>query len=146
MIVLSSATIGRPLAAAMLPQLSATSAALVPVPRSLARRWRYGVDPGRELAAALACLAGVPVIEALRSEIWHPRRAGGVDSSRGIPRFGVRNVDVSGAVLIDDVFTTGATLRAASDALGGVAAALTATVAPSAIGFQHPGAEPGESN
>ncbi len=134
----------RPLATAMRPLLDPAATALVPVPRSLARRWRYGVDPGPELAAVMAVLTGIPVVQALRAEMWHPRRAGGATANRGLPRFRTRLEVPAGAVLVDDVFTTGSTLRAASDALGGVAQALTATIAPSAIGAFRARAETGE--
>jgi predicted amidophosphoribosyltransferase len=87
---------------------------LVPVPRVIARRWRYGVDPGRELARALGRRTGLPVADALRPALWTARRAGPAGRHRGIPRFGISGRTPVGAVLVDDVVTTGATLLAAA--------------------------------
>jgi len=117
------------LAGAMAGRLPEGARALVPVPRARLRRWRYGVDPAVELARALGRASSLPVVAALAPEWWHRRRAGLAGERRGLPRFRlVRDVPV-GAVLVDDVVTTGATLRAAAAALGGPRAAVTATTA-----------------
>ena len=42
--------LARLLGRAMAPLLDPAPPALVPVPRAMLRRWRYGVDPGPELA------------------------------------------------------------------------------------------------
>jgi predicted amidophosphoribosyltransferase len=123
-----------PLAAAMVGLLDPPPPGLVPVPRALVRRWRYGIDPGRELAAAVGALAGVPVVPALRAGWWHQRRAGPSDASRDLPRFTAAAAVPAGIVLVDDVVTTGSTVGAAARALGGGAEGLTATIAPSAGG------------
>jgi len=123
-----------PLAEAMAGLLDPLPSALVPVPRVLARRWRYGIDPAPELAAAVGALTGVPVVPALRAGWWHHRRAGRSGSSRDVPRFRSAFEAPAGAVLVDDVVTTGSTLHAAARALGGVAEAVTATMALSAAG------------
>jgi len=106
--------------------------ALVPVPRAWSRRWRYGVDPAVELARALGRVLALPVLPALAPAWWHRRRAGLAGAKRGIPRFRPVRATPAGAVLVDDVVTTGATLRAAAAALGGPCAAVTATAAPGA--------------
>jgi len=118
------------LAAAMAAALPTGATTLVPVPRALLRRWKYGVDPALELARALGRATGLPVARALAAAWWHPRRAGRADAKRGVPRFRAVAVAPAGAVLIDDVVTTGATLRAAAATLAGVRLALTATAAP----------------
>jgi predicted amidophosphoribosyltransferase len=118
------------LAAAMAATLPPGATSLVPVPRALLRRWKFGVDPAVELARALGRATGLPVVRALAPAWWHRRRAGPADAERGVPRFRAVAVATTGAVLIDDVVTTGTTLRVASAALGGVRLALTATAAP----------------
>lgn len=118
------------LAASMTRVLPAGAAALVPVPRARLRLWRYGVDPALELASALGRTTGLPVARALAPSWWHRRRAGAGGVERGMPRFRKRACVPAGAVLVDDVVTTGATLAAAAAALGGPLPAVTATAAP----------------
>jgi predicted amidophosphoribosyltransferase len=117
------------LAEAMVALLPTGTAVLVPVPRARLRRWRYGVDPALELARALGRRQGVPVAAALAPEWWHRRRAGPAGVHRGLPRFRLIRPVPGGAVLVDDVVTTGATLRAAAAALGRPVPAVTATSA-----------------
>ncbi len=116
------------LAAAMAARLPAGAAVLVPVPRARLRLWRHGIDPAAELARSLAAATGLPVCRALRPGWWWPRHAGAGRAGRTPPRFRAAR-RVAGAVLVDDVLTTGATLEAAARAMGpGVIGAVTATV------------------
>ena len=118
------------LAASMARVLPPGATCLVPVPRARVRLWWYGVDPALELARALGRFTGLPVKRALAAAWWHRRRAGGAGAARGVPRFRACTAVPAGAVLVDDVVTTGATLRAAAAALGGPHPAVTATAAP----------------
>ena len=95
--------------------------AVVPAPTSPGAMVRRGFDHGARLAASFAALTGVPALDALRAL---PRR-----DQRGLTRerrasnarasiVAARGVTVPPRVLLlDDVFTTGATLDAAAAAL-----------------------------
>ncbi len=94
--------------------------ALVPVPSSLAHRLRRGEDHTAILAAEIAREAGGEVVRALAlgggtqaGKGARERRAGRRDRMR-VRRAGR---EPRQAVLVDDVVTTGATLRGARDAL-----------------------------
>lgn len=100
---------------------------IVPVPRVLARRLRYGVDQAGELASAVRRLTGLPVVQALAAPAWQPGHAGRRRADRRAVRFRAIR-PVSRAVLVDDVVTTGATLAAAASTIGsGVLGAVTAS-------------------
>lgn len=122
------ASAARSLAEPMAALLDDGARVLVPIPRALGRLWRHGVDPARELAVALGRLTGLPVMAALHRPLHRPARAGSAPTPGAPPPFRLRR-PVSGAVLVDDVVTTGSTLAAAHRALPGAAYALTATSA-----------------
>lgn len=105
---------------------------LVPIPRVLTRRVRYGVDPARVIAVALARLIDVPVSSVLVPHLHAARRAGR-DHGRPVLRFRARAFDYPEVLIVDDVVTTGATMLAAVDALGRdrVRAAVAANSVPS---------------
>ena len=106
------------MAVALEPLLGVEAKALVPIPRVIARRWKYGIDPAAALATALARRAEIPVVHCLRAHFWVRRRAGTSASPRMLPSFRLRVPTPVGAVLIDDVVTTGTTLVAASSTTG----------------------------
>jgi predicted amidophosphoribosyltransferase len=107
--------------------MPADATCLVPVPRVLARMWRYGVDPAATLSRALARRTGLPVERVLGRPFWWAGRAGPAGAIRGDPVFRAVRPSPPGAVLVDDVLTTGATLCAAAGALPGMRRAVTAT-------------------
>ena len=108
---------------------------LVPIPRPALRRFAYGTDPGRLLARALGRQTGLPVAELLRPYPF--RRSQVRRRSPTGPRFRPTGSFPPGAVLVDDVLTTGATLQSAHRAGGGrTAGAVTLTRAPRPPGGQ----------
>ena len=92
--------------------------AVVPIPRVLGRRIAYGIDQAVVLADMVHDLTGIPVVRALRAPLWHRRLAGRDQSDRSAPSF-ARVREGSGSIaLVDDVFTTGTTVRAAAALIG----------------------------
>lgn len=128
------------LARQMAPKLDRwdVSPVLVPVPRLGWRRIRYGVDPALELARSLAAITGLSVWSGLAAPFWGRSRAGRQHGSA--PEFRLRpSRPVPGpVVLVDDVVTSGATLRSAAAVLDGVIGGCTATGA----GGRHTGTNP----
>jgi ComF family protein len=94
---------------------------LIPVPLSVARERERGYNQAERLATALGAATGLPVHPALLSRTRH------TPTQTALPPE-ARRANVAGAfsasdaqglcvVLVDDVFTTGATLGAAAEAL-----------------------------
>lgn len=113
------------LAAVMAP-LTTGASMLVPVPRTTARRQRYGIDPALELARVLARLTGLPVVPGLRPVMRGRVHAGRGRGARSVPTFRVGADVDAGACVVDDVVTTGVTVSAAARLLG-AERAVTAT-------------------
>lgn len=113
--------------------LAETMASLIPpgttivaVPRLGWRRLRYGIDPGDELASAVARLTGQTMARVLRAPLSGRARAGRVHGAA--PAFRLAGPPPTDpVVLIDDVVTTGTTLEVAAALLPRVVGAVTAT-------------------
>ena len=100
----------------------AEGATLVPVPTPGARRRRRGFDHATSLAVAIAERTGHPVSSCLRRAGPAPHQAGarrGARLARGRVQVALAGEVPARVVLIDDVHTTGATLRACARKLGG---------------------------
>jgi len=108
-------------AAAILAALPAglDAAAVVPVPPAPLRLRRRGFDPAHEIATQVADRLGVPLEPVLRRK-GGPRQVGRsrTDRLRSLPEVWTTRRLPRPALLVDDVLTTGATLRACVSALG----------------------------
>lgn len=101
-------------------RLAAGACALVPIPSDDARLRARGLNPSTVLADALGAQLGLPVVECLRRPRGSPHQRGRNRLQRRSdpPRFVAANVPPGATLLlVDDVVTTGATLRAAAEAL-----------------------------
>lgn len=110
--VLDVADMAAEVLAPKIPQLP-----LVPVPRALSRRLRYGVDPALEIALRLSRRINAPVVRALGAPM-HSRRRAGRDHDAPVSSLPLRMRTPGPIVVVDDVVTTGATVEAACRALG----------------------------
>ena len=97
--------------------------AIVPVPLHWRRRWRRGFNQAEVLAAAVGAAHGLPVLSrALVRVRATPTQAGGAAARRRNVREAfaagrIRGVAGATLLLVDDVFTTGATVNACAAAL-----------------------------
>ncbi len=122
----------------MAARLPTDATSLVPIPRVLSRRIAYGIDQTAVLASVIADICGLPIVNALGSPVWNRRSAGKDRVQRKAPGFSIREPVGPGAVLVDDVCTTGTTIVGAAEALGVEVSSLVATSA----GNMGPGAVP----
>ena len=113
----------------------------VPVPRSMSRQLRYGVDPALLLATRLAQAKGSRVVRSLISHPHSTRRAGG-DHAKDVLTYRVRGLSKDTVIVVDDVFTTGTTIDAAVHSLGPhlVQSAVVANVVPEVSSLLRPSA------
>jgi predicted amidophosphoribosyltransferase len=110
--------------AAALPDWITAADAVVPAPTLFLRRLRRGSDLAAEWAERLGRRTGKPVLKALTKH-WRARAQTGRPESerRRLPREGIllrHGVAVQGfsLLLVDDVWTTGATLHRCAQTLG----------------------------
>lgn len=114
--------LGRELAKTLRPVVAGSKVAIVPVPMPWLRRQRRGIDHTVAIARGIASETGWPVVRALRARSHALQHASARSNRAGnvFKAFRRRSrADLAGraAVLVDDVLTTGSTLRAASRAL-----------------------------
>lgn len=100
--------------------------ALVPVPLSQSRRRERGFNQSEIIAAHLAAMWGVPVwgdalarVASSRSqtELTPGERLSNVAGAFAVPEHALAKLRGAHVILVDDVITTGATLRACANAL-----------------------------
>jgi len=97
--------------------------AVVPMPTTLRRRWQRGIDHTHLIATGVARRLGAPLAQALRREHRVPQRAlPPSNRARNVAKAfrgtrGGEKYEGMLLVLVDDVITTGATMRAACRAL-----------------------------
>ena len=109
---------GRFLGAAMAERVSRDASVLVPVVRSTARRVLNGIDQAVFLAAVVSEMTGIPLAAGtLVAPLWWRRRAGAPTNVRRPISFRAKRTLSDGAVLVDDVFTTGATVLSGGRAI-----------------------------
>lgn len=113
--------LGRSLRVSGLP-LASSRVVIVPVPCSLRRRLSRGIDHAAVIARGVAWELGLPLVRALRRRHRPSQRAVALSArvsnvSGSMLRRNRVNLSGTLAVLIDDVMTTGATMRAAARSL-----------------------------
>jgi ComF family protein len=96
---------------------------IVPVPLHWQRRWRRGFNQAELLAQEISKHRRIPILNALRRVKSTPNQAGLTSAGRRKNIAGAfqsrKGIDLTGKriLLIDDVFTTGATASACGRAL-----------------------------
>lgn len=115
--------------------------AVAPIPRATVRRIGFGVDPAVELAKRVATATGLPLTRVLRPPLWWPRHSTKPQAGRRQPGFGGRPAP-DGLVLIDDVVTSGATVRGAMAALGNRPESIASVISATSPGMMAPSKAP----
>lgn len=119
----------------------------VPVPAAPLRAWHRGIDPVREIARSAAIGLRVPMVQPLGHRGGSPRTGQAKIDRRGSRfriRWGWRSQSLAGleVLLIDDILTTGATLRESARLLRRLGAksvvAVVAAVTPQPRGGRVP--------
>lgn len=103
-------------------QSAPASGVLVPVPLHWKRRWKRGFNQADWIARGLAQVWGMPVERGALRRVKHRVSLTGSNRTDRATKLretydGVPREDAPSAVLVDDVLTTGATLRACAAAL-----------------------------
>ena len=108
------------------------------VPQRFLKRRRRGYNPAALLAGCVARETGVPVVAALRKVRWTPdqarihsipERARNIEGAFGVRARAAALLEGRDVLLVDDVVTTGATVREASRALRAAGAARVVVLA-----------------
>jgi predicted amidophosphoribosyltransferase len=109
------------LASELAALIAPESEAVTWVPTTTARRRARGFDQAELLARGVGRRTGLPVRSLLRRVDGDPQTGRGVAARHDGPRFSARPTRrvPSSVVLVDDIATTGATLRAAAAVLAG---------------------------
>ena len=110
-----------------LKELSERYDYIIPIPRSKKNARKYGVDQSVELSRRMSGITGVPAFEALKNvsssvqhELSAEERAANAGSSVGFAKTGYNELIKDRSILlIDDVVTTGSSVKAAAALLYG---------------------------
>jgi ComF family protein len=137
------------LASALAPHIASltpTPDLILPVPLHWLRRFRRGYDQSALLARELSRLTTIPTLHALRrvkptppqtTQMSRRHRAANLRGAFQVPPRLARQIQHKHLLLIDDVMTTGSTLRAAARAcLAAGAASTSAAVIATAVPHQ----------
>jgi len=98
---------------------------LVPVPLHRARQAERHFNQAAEIARSLSRVSGLPMVEALKrirktetqTHLGRKKRLENLQGAFAISRAGTRWPEKSGAILVDDVLTTGSTVQACAKTL-----------------------------